>query len=134
MAGNVWEWTSDEWCDAKRPAPDCRRHKRPADEGEVEYVKKGGSFLCHKSYCYRYRVAARTKNTANSAAYNLGFRCARDATAEEVARLGASESAVQLEAPTVGHADAPDTTSMGPNEFTAYTAGQDRPAPPTEEL
>jgi formylglycine-generating enzyme required for sulfatase activity len=82
IVGNVWEWTSSEWCDPKRPAPDCWRQKvkgRPSDPGEVEYVKRGGSFLCHISYCYRYRVASRTKNTANSAAINIGFRCARDA-------------------------------------------------------
>jgi hypothetical protein len=125
VAGNVWEWTADEWCDAKRPGPDCARHERPTDEGEVEYVKKGGSFLCHKSYCYRYRVAARTKNTANSAAYNLGFRCARDASEDEITRLGSGESALDAGTPTVGHAEAPDTSAMGPNEFTSYVAGQD---------
>jgi formylglycine-generating enzyme required for sulfatase activity len=36
---------------------------------------KGGSFLCHASYCNRYRVAARTANTPDSAASNIGFRC-----------------------------------------------------------
>jgi sulfatase modifying factor 1 len=36
---------------------------------------KGGSFLCHASYCNRYRVAARTSNTPDSAASNIGFRC-----------------------------------------------------------
>jgi formylglycine-generating enzyme required for sulfatase activity len=44
-------------------------------KGEVDYTKRGGSFLCHADSCYRYRVAARHKNTANSSAYNLGFRC-----------------------------------------------------------
>lgn len=78
IAGNVWEWTSDPWCEGPRRGLDCARKPRPSDAGEVEYVKKGGSFLCHKSYCYRYRVAARTPNTANTSAYNVGFRCARD--------------------------------------------------------
>ncbi|MCP5119332.1 MAG: formylglycine-generating enzyme family protein, partial [bacterium] len=41
-------------------------------------VMKGGSYLCHKSYCNRYRVAARTSNTPNSATTNIGFRCVRD--------------------------------------------------------
>ena len=41
-----------------------------------EKTKKGGSYMCHKSYCYRYRVAARSHNSADSAASNLGFRCA----------------------------------------------------------
>ncbi len=55
MAGNAWEWTATEWCDPARPAPDCRGKQAPADAGDVEWVKKGGSFLCHKSYCFRYR-------------------------------------------------------------------------------
>jgi sulfatase modifying factor 1 len=38
-------------------------------------VMKGGSYLCHASYCNRYRVAARTSNTPDSAASNIGFRC-----------------------------------------------------------
>ncbi|XP_036875269.1 formylglycine-generating enzyme isoform X3 [Manis javanica] len=41
-------------------------------------VKKGGSYMCHKSYCYRYRCAARSQNTPDSSASNLGFRCAAD--------------------------------------------------------
>ncbi len=35
---------------------------------------RGGSFLCHDSYCNRYRVAARSANTPESAASNIGFR------------------------------------------------------------
>ena len=60
MIGNVWEWTEDWWSGE-----------------EVDKVKKGGSFMCHKSYCYRYRCAARSQNTPDSSAYNLGFRCAK---------------------------------------------------------
>ena len=39
---------------------------------------RGGSYLCHDSYCHRYRVAARSSNTAESASANIGFRCAND--------------------------------------------------------
>nr|CAH7712742.1 unnamed protein product [Callosobruchus chinensis] len=63
MAGNVWEWTQDSW----QNDPNSK-------------VKKGGSFLCHESYCWRYRCAARSSNTQDSSASNLGFRCAGDAT------------------------------------------------------
>jgi hypothetical protein len=42
-------------------------------------VKKGGSFLCHRSFCYRYRIAARYPTTPDSATLNGGFRCAMDA-------------------------------------------------------
>ncbi|XP_056635385.1 formylglycine-generating enzyme [Diorhabda sublineata] len=61
MAGNVWEWTQDNW----QNSPNTK-------------VKKGGSFLCHESYCWRYRCAARSSNTKDSSASNLGFRCAAD--------------------------------------------------------
>ncbi|XP_072940535.1 formylglycine-generating enzyme [Epargyreus clarus] len=61
MAGNVWEWTEDVWS-----------HKTPKEK-----VKKGGSYLCHRSYCYRYRCSARSHNTDDSSAGNLGFRCAK---------------------------------------------------------
>ncbi len=44
--------------------------------GEAK-VMKGGSFLCHASYCNRYRVAARTSNTPDSSASNIGFRCVK---------------------------------------------------------
>ncbi|XP_066261558.1 formylglycine-generating enzyme [Euwallacea similis] len=62
MAGNVWEWVQDDW------------QSDPANSK----VKKGGSFLCHQSYCWRYRCAARSSNTHDSTASNLGFRCAAD--------------------------------------------------------
>ena len=55
VCGNVWEWCDDRW-------PDGRRALR------------GGSFLCHDSYCNRYRVAARHANTADTSASNIGFR------------------------------------------------------------
>jgi len=41
-------------------------------------MQRGGSYLCHRSYCNRYRVAARTGNTPDSATTNNGFRCVRD--------------------------------------------------------
>jgi formylglycine-generating enzyme len=76
MVGNVWEWTSDKW-NLKVPT-----HQNPAAEDPNaetnEKTKRGGSFLCHKSYCFRYRVVSRSHNTADSASSNLGFRCARD--------------------------------------------------------
>ncbi|XP_059475370.1 formylglycine-generating enzyme isoform X2 [Neocloeon triangulifer] len=66
MLGNVWEWTEDWWRLPNRDLP------------QKDKVKKGGSFLCHESYCYRFRCAARSQNTPDSSAANLGFRCARD--------------------------------------------------------
>jgi sulfatase modifying factor 1 len=76
MAGNVWEWTGD----AFRVRSLSRGAKlRNANAAETsEKVMKGGSFLCHKSYCYRYRIAARSALTAESSASNVGFRVAYD--------------------------------------------------------
>ena len=68
MAGNVWEWVQDDWYIPGRD-------KKEEDNNKI---MKGGSFACHKDYCYRYRCAARTKNTADSSAVHIGFRCARD--------------------------------------------------------
>ena len=74
--GNVWEWCAD-WFSATFYA------ESPLDDpvgpaAGTERVMRGGSYLCHDSYCRRYRVAARTSNTPDSSAGNIGFRCAID--------------------------------------------------------
>ncbi len=75
--GNVWEWCSDwfspTWYD-RSPACD----PTGPDSGSAR-VMRGGSYLCHESYCHRYRVAARSSSTPDSFSGNLGFRCANDA-------------------------------------------------------
>jgi formylglycine-generating enzyme required for sulfatase activity len=72
--GNVWEWTAD-WFDTAFRERDRRRDPLGPASGSAK-VQKGGSFLCHESYCRRYRVAARQGNTPDSSASNVGFRCA----------------------------------------------------------
>jgi hypothetical protein len=37
-------------------------------------LTKGGSYLCHRSYCYRYRIDARSGSTADSSTGHMGFR------------------------------------------------------------
>ena len=64
--------------DCRRPPPGAAQSAPEADPGEVDVVKRGGSFLCHRDSCYRYRSASRHKNTRNSSASNLGFRCVWD--------------------------------------------------------
>ncbi|KAM5232406.1 formylglycine-generating enzyme isoform 2-T2 [Hipposideros larvatus] len=75
IVGNAWEWTSD-WWSAHHSAEETLNPKGPPSG--KDRVKKGGSYMCHKSYCYRYRCAARSQNTPDSSASNLGFRCAAD--------------------------------------------------------
>ena len=75
--GNVWEWAAD-WFDTRFRARDRDHDPRGPATGELK-LQKGGSYLCHASYCRRYRVAARQSSTPDSSAGNVGFRCARDA-------------------------------------------------------
>lgn len=70
VAGNVWEWTSDRWTTSQAPSLD----------GDVRAIR-GGSYLCHDSYCNRYRVAARTSSAAEDTSGNKGFRLVTDAPA-----------------------------------------------------
>jgi len=76
MVGNVWEWVENWWTITHDPEHTTDPH---GPEQGVEKTKKGGSYMCHKSYCFRYRVVSRSQNTADSSASNLGFRCARGA-------------------------------------------------------
>ena len=63
LVGNVWEWTSEN--DHRFPYPDVR-------------VLKGGSFLCSRASCFRYRVSSRTGHDPGEGASNIGFRCVYD--------------------------------------------------------
>jgi formylglycine-generating enzyme len=74
ITGNAWEWCAD-WFSADFHKTADRNNPMGPDVGTGR-VTKGGSFLCHKSYCNRYRVAARTQNTPDSSTSNMGFRCA----------------------------------------------------------
>ena len=76
ITGNVWEWCSDWFHTAFTTAP--QQDPTGLAAGQTK-VMKGGSFLCHASYCNRYRVAARTSNTPDSATSNIGFRCVQPA-------------------------------------------------------
>lgn len=74
VTGNTWEWTAD-WFGTVHPKHETTNPRGPKQG--TNKVMKGGSFLCHASYCNRYRVAARTQNTPDSSTSNISFRCVR---------------------------------------------------------
>ena len=76
ITGNTWEWCSD-WFSPEFHLMGTRENPVGPSTGNTRAMR-GGSYLCHASYCNRYRVAARTQNTPDSATTNIGFRCALD--------------------------------------------------------
>lgn len=70
MVGNVWEWTADTY----RIKSLKRAVKERLAQMKGYRLAKGGSFLCHASYCYRYRIAARSGTSPDSATTHYGFR------------------------------------------------------------
>jgi formylglycine-generating enzyme required for sulfatase activity len=76
MCGNAWEWCRD-WFSPHHSGATVRDPRGPVSG--AERVIRGGSYLCHKSYCNRYRVSARSSNTPASTTGHMGFRLARDA-------------------------------------------------------
>jgi formylglycine-generating enzyme required for sulfatase activity len=59
MTGNVWEWTTS-----------------PFRDDDPRPVVRGGSYMCHASYCRRYRTSARTAVTPDTSLGHTGFRLA----------------------------------------------------------
>lgn len=71
--GNVWEWTADWFSPNWHLTAPMQNPQGPASG--TGRVIRGGSFLCHESYCNRYRNSARTQNTPDSSTCHTGFRC-----------------------------------------------------------
>jgi len=84
MIGNVWEMTSDRFDTnyyktlnpntiSKNPKGSTKFYN-PQNPYAQEMVMKGGSFLCHESYCASYRISARMGTTIDTGSDHLGFR------------------------------------------------------------
>ena len=80
MSGNVWEWVSD-WYSPQIGRLQSHMKSTITDptgpESGTDRVHKGGSYMCHKETCYRYRIVARGHSSPDSAATNVGFRCSK---------------------------------------------------------
>ncbi|MDX9911593.1 MAG: formylglycine-generating enzyme family protein [Phycisphaerales bacterium] len=98
MAGNVWEWTADQFrpdayaqrvralepggCCVNPQGPESTADPRNPYSGDSR-VQKGGSFLCHASYCESYRPSAKMASPRDTGMSHVGFRCVSDAPGPE---------------------------------------------------
>jgi formylglycine-generating enzyme required for sulfatase activity len=88
MGGNVWQWCSDLYHamhyqneEKKGIVENPKGPTTSLDPDEpfaTKHVHRGGSFLCHRSYCKGYRITARMKTCPDTSLNHLGFRCAKD--------------------------------------------------------
>ena len=80
MIGNVWEWTTTKFAGhhlVDQRSESCCAPGATADP-TVNQALKGGSHLCAPEYCHRYRPAARSPQSQDSATTHIGFRCVAD--------------------------------------------------------
>ena len=84
MTGNVWEMTSDYYnvnyykilegnTILVNPKGAAKAYN-PMNPYAQERVIKGGSFLCHASYCASYRISAKMSISEDSGSDHTGFR------------------------------------------------------------
>jgi sulfatase modifying factor 1 len=84
MAGNVWELTADlfnvshykelDISKAIMNPKGANKSYSPANPNQIEHVMKGGSFLCHESYCASFRISAKMGVAIDSGSDHMGFR------------------------------------------------------------
>ncbi|WP_127106737.1 formylglycine-generating enzyme family protein [Pararhodobacter zhoushanensis] len=75
MTGNVWDWTASWFGDLPQAAALPPRDPQGPDQGPGRVIR-GGSYLCHVSYCERYQTHSRSHNTPDSTTGHTGARLA----------------------------------------------------------
>ena len=103
MAGNVWEWTADQFrqdtygerVKGIEPGGSCVNPTGPTTTADLRNpfapdsrVQRGGSFLCHASYCESYRPSAKMATPPDTGMSHLGFRCVADRPGPRVESRG----------------------------------------------
>ena len=93
MGGNVWQWCSDYYHfahyqnEAKKKLSvnptGATTSLDPDEPFAKKHVHRGGSFLCHRSYCKGYRITARMKTCPDTSLNHVGFRCVMDIKNDE---------------------------------------------------
>lgn len=84
MLGNVWELTNDlfnvdyykelDTSIVRLNPKGAHKTFDPGNQYQEEWIIKGGSYLCHASYCASYRISARMGISPDSSTDHTGFR------------------------------------------------------------
>ncbi|WBL24970.1 formylglycine-generating enzyme family protein [Zunongwangia sp. HGR-M22] len=91
MAGNVWEWTADNYNfnyyktiteEVQNNPSGSKNSNDPRQPGVPVKTIKGGSFMCNESYCSGYRVSSKMASSSDTSLENTGFRCVKEVVSQ----------------------------------------------------
>lgn len=111
MAGNAWEWCSDLYHErtytmrvaqlgdgkvVENPTGVTASFDSRNPHEPVMRVIRGGSFLCHDSYCASYRPSARMATSPDTGLSHTGFRCVLSAAKPSATRATSTAGIPEL--------------------------------------